>query len=1182
MLLINCSRSKMRRRHQRRPFLFAAVILTTTHLTNALTNYNYCGLTWTAANNNCGTTCPLGSDSECPGSERCYADCTNCAAVPVPPPPPPAPPAPPRMDSRLVAYLGNWQDCPTDAQLDGYTHIIISFAVSYTYNPNGNICNTQCIINTIGPNVVPVCGNQYQPTLINQWKARGIKVLLSFGGAGMGGSWSGDVNNCWDYCFGREEEVSAQLVTIVSTMNLDGVDVDYEYCYDTSPPGQQHAGCNQVTPSYSDGKAITFLTLLTTKLRSKLDALGSGYELTHAPMDVDVVQGTGYYNVLKTQSATLDFLLIQFYNGISRPVADGFTNSGPAGDVSALSIYDNVANDLFPTQPEKVVFGFCISDCAATGSNASGPQAVTVLRGIKTYNAGEFECNGGAMFWVAQRDVGGAWSDLVWAEVSSTTDCSLGPLPTGNPTKSSQPTVSAVPTRRPTSGPKPVAIYNHNYCGTSWTAANTYCGKACPYGSDTECDPGQYCYADCTNCPAKLVGTLAPTESSAPTGNPVTAAPYAASSCEPYRGTVNFGYYQEWATYRSGSCNPLQPNAIDVAAFGYTHLAFSFAGISSTGVIEPYNGNSWEYFPKYASFNSLKNSHPQLKTLLAVGGWNFDQSRFSYAASTPTTRANFAQSVVSFLTTHGFSGIDLDWEYPVTRQGTAADYANYPLLCQALRQAFDNAGHPQWLITIATAINWNDRLEPGYDLVGMEPYVDWFNIMSYDIYGSWDSVAGANADMPYIQDTMNNIFALGIPREKLVFGLAAYGRSTRLVNPSCHTAGCAVWGAGLSGCHGEAGNLPYFEIMETYVNTGNYDKLTLNPITKSMELITGGYQYFTSFDNAETLKIKNTYAYENCMRGVMWWAVDLIKTPIDFNMPTVSPTSSMMPSVPTTQAPTPKFTPPPTKSPVSCGSGCPVGSANGMMLPILNCGGFYYCIGGVPSQVLMCAPGTLFDTSLSGCNWAYSVTCLCSSPTQPPTKFPTPLPTTPRPTPLPTPPIPTKPPTAYPTPPPGQTPNPTSKPTPLPTSSVTSCQSCPLTGWALVSADSCSGFYHCLDGVQGYYQACPVGTLFDSKSMGCDYTSHVTCNCYGNNPPTNPPPTTPPPPNPPLPLPPSPPPTPRPTSVGGYRYYPDWDNTNNCINDGNEPSWMATYLTTTKDQCCKNNYWWRYDACMLA
>ena len=716
------------------------------------------------------------------------------------------------------------------------------------------------------------------------------------------------------------------------------------------------------------------------------------------------------------------------------------------------------------------------------------------------------------------------------------------------------------------------------------------------------------------------MGTLAPTESSAPTGDPVTAAPYAPSSCEPYRGTVNFGYYEEWATYRSGSCNPLQPNAIDVAAFGYTHLAFSFAGISSSGLIEPYNGNSQEYIPKYASFNSLKTSHPQLKTLIAVGGWTFSQSRFVYAASTPTTRANFAQSVVTFLTDYNFDGIDIDWEYPVTRQGSPADYDNYPLLCLALREAFDGAGHTDWLITIATAINWNDRLEPGYDLVGMAPHVDWFNMMSYDIYGSWDSTAGANSDMPYIQNTMDNIFALGIPREKLVMGLAAYGRSTRLADPSCYTDGCPVSGAGLIGCHGEAGNLPYFEIMEKYVNTGNYDELTLNPTTGSMELITGGYQYFTSFDNAATLKIKNDYAYDECMRGVMWWAVDLIKTPIDFNMPTGSPTSSRIPSsspsdlpsfvpskssvpsqslsslpssgptlssppstsdvpssTPTTPEPTPKFTPPPTNSPVNCGSGCPSGSANGLMLPILNCGGFYYCIGGVPSQVLMCAPGTLFDTSLSGCNWASSVTCSCASPTPAPTQFPTPLPTTPFPSSSPTTPIPTKEPTAHPTPLPGETSNPTSKPTPVPTSRISNCQSCPPTGWSFVSSDGCTGFYHCLDGEQGSYQACPLGTLFESNSLGCDYTSLVTCDCNGGPLPT--PPT---PPSPPLPLPPSPPPTTHPTNVGGNIWYPDWEGTNNCLNDGNEPSWMQTYTTATKEECCKNNYWWRLEECKLA
>ena len=63
--------------------------------------------------------------------------------------------------------------------------------------------------------------------LIDKWRGQGKKVVLSFGGAGMGGSWPGDNNNCWDYCFGKEEEVSTQLVSIVQSQNLDGIDLDY-------------------------------------------------------------------------------------------------------------------------------------------------------------------------------------------------------------------------------------------------------------------------------------------------------------------------------------------------------------------------------------------------------------------------------------------------------------------------------------------------------------------------------------------------------------------------------------------------------------------------------------------------------------------------------------------------------------------------------------------------------------------------------------------------------------------------------------------------------------------------------------------------------------------------------------------------------------------------------------------
>eukprot|EP00804_Cyclotella_cryptica_P000656 CCRYP_014683-RB/>CCRYP_014683-RB protein AED:0.01 eAED:0.01 QI:737/1/1/1/1/0.66/3/469/581 len=578
-----------------------------------------------------------------------------------------------------------------------------------------------------------------------------------------------------------------------------------------------------------------------------------------------------------------------------------------------------------------------------------------------------------------------------------------------------------------------------------------------------QCLAGQICYADCTACPAVLAQSAAPTISPkpttpAPTRSPTTPRPTPLYTCNTaLRNTVNFGYYQSWAIYRSGSCNPLSPGDIDVTSFGYTHLAFAFAGINYQGLIEPYNGSS-EFWSMYTAFNSLKASNPGLNTLIAVGGWTFDQSRFVYVSSTSSTRSAFAASVVTFLESNNFDGIDLDWEYPVTRQGTPADYANYPLLCQALRTAFDAAGHTDWLITIATSIN-PDKLAQGYDMAAMAPHIDWFNVMSYDIHGSWDTVAGANADMPYIQNTLSYIFGLGVPREKLVLGLAAYGRSMTLSSTSCTTDGCPISGAGLTGCHTEAGNLPYFQIDETYVQTGNYDSLILNPISGSMELVTGGNRYFTSYDSPETWGIKYRYGLDNCLRGIMWWAVDLIKQPIDFFevAPSTSPSASLAPTT-ETRSPTSRPTTRPTMAPTvkpPCGAGCPVGSNS--LLPTLDCLGFYYCVGGSASGVINCPAGTIFDVGIQGCNWAYAVTCQCTSGS---------VPTTPSPT--------------------TQVAAPTSQ---------AMCTACPATTWAMVGAADCSGFYHCINGSPSYFIACPDGTLWSEPIKGCDYPWRTECTC---------------------------------------------------------------------------------------
>merc|ERR1712048_1180311 len=199
-------------------------------------------------------------------------------------------------------------------------------------------------------------------------------VLLSFGGAGMGGSWDG-LNDCWEYCFGKAENVASQLKAIVDDQGFDGVDVDYEY-FHTQESGD-------------------FLTDLTNALRERL---GPEKIITHAPMDSDVSEGKPYFNVLKGVASKLDYLMPQYYNGPFRPA----NNLSPA-----LTHMGNIIDEVFDGDQSKVIFGFCIADCSGTGSNVNSAQAVSIMQGVSA----RFPDNGGAFFWAASDDQN--WSPAV-------------------------------------------------------------------------------------------------------------------------------------------------------------------------------------------------------------------------------------------------------------------------------------------------------------------------------------------------------------------------------------------------------------------------------------------------------------------------------------------------------------------------------------------------------------------------------------------------------------------------------------------------------------------------------------------------------------------------------------------------------------------------------------------------
>lgn len=62
-----------------------------------------------------------------------------------------------------------------------------------------------------------------------------------------------------------------------------------------------------------------------------------------------------------------------------------------------------------------------------------------------------------------------------------------------------------------------------------------------------------------------------------------------------------------------------------------------------------------------------------MKLLISVGGWNEGSTKFSDVVADAGAKISSAYSVLYYMQTYNFDGVDIDWEYPGSRGGTAAD-----------------------------------------------------------------------------------------------------------------------------------------------------------------------------------------------------------------------------------------------------------------------------------------------------------------------------------------------------------------------------------------------------------------------------------------------------------------------------------------------------------------------------
>lgn len=326
------------------------------------------------------------------------------------------------------------------------------------------------------------------------------------------------------------------------------------------------------------------------------------------------------------------------------------------------------------------------------------------------------------------------------------------------------------------------------------------------------------------------------------------------------------GYYAAWSAY-SG----FTPDKLDVTKL--THINYAFANISSDlkiamGYPDIDPGN-------FTKLKALKQINPSLKTLISVGGWSWS-GRFSDVALTDASRTAFADSCVDFIVQYGFDGVDIDWEYPVTgglstNVRRPEDKQNFTLLIQKLREKLNARGlvdNKSYLLTFAGAAgSWYVN---NVELSSVGKYVDYANVMTYDIHGPWNTYTDFNAplysntditnqDKWSVDQSVNAWLNAGFPASKLIMGVPFYGYIYKSV---------ANVNNGLYQTYSGAQSISYANIAANYLSAPGFIRYYHS--TSMVPWLYNGSTFIT-YDDPQSITVKAQYVKNRALGGAAIW-----------------------------------------------------------------------------------------------------------------------------------------------------------------------------------------------------------------------------------------------------------------------------------------------------------------------
>nr|WP_137995072.1 glycoside hydrolase family 18 chitinase [Streptomyces vilmorinianum] len=272
----------------------------------------------------------------------------------------------------------------------------------------------------------------------------------------------------------------------------------------------------------------------------------------------------------------------------------------------------------------------------------------------------------------------------------------------------------------------------------------------------------------------------------------------------PPGSTVRMGYFTNWGVY--GRNYHVKNIVTSGSASKITHINYAFGNVTGgkctigdayADYDKAYTADqsvdgvadTWDQ-PLRGNFNQLrklKKAYPHIKVLWSFGGWTWSGG-FGQAVQNPTA---FAQSCYDLVEdprwADVFDGIDLDWEYP-NACGLSCDTSGpsaFKNMMQAMRAKFGTNA----LVTAAVTADASagGKIDAA-DYAGAAPYMNWFNVMTYDFFGAWAAQGPTAPHSPLTSyagipqagfnsaEAIAKFKAKGVPANKLLLGIGFYGR----------------------------------------------------------------------------------------------------------------------------------------------------------------------------------------------------------------------------------------------------------------------------------------------------------------------------------------------------------------------------------------------------------------------